>query len=231
MKKSLLNKTAIITGASQGLGLVIAQHFLMAGANVVICARNPANVAIAVEKLEKQCLDNRVIGVVADISQPSDCKNVVDTCLREFYAIDILVNNAGIHGGKGPTETVDWQAWEQAIEVNLKGTVMMCRLALPIMKKNQAGKIIILSGGGATKPRPFMSAYAASKGALVCFSETLSEEVKSFGIDVNAIAPGAINTQLLEDVLKAGPEMVGKKNYQEAIAFTSIPNDFTSSDN
>src|SRR3990167_6468200 len=217
MKLALQQQTAIITGASQGLGLVIAQHFLQSGANVVFCGRTQKTVDQAADMLSQYCKNNRVMGLTADITQHEDCENIVSTCLREFHCIDILVNNAGIHGAKGPVDEVEWAAWESAIDVNLKGTVKMCRLVLPLMKKNKKGKIIILSGGGATKPMPFMSAYAASNTAIVRFSETLSEEVKAWNIDVNAVAPGAMNTQLLDDVLQAGPALIGEKKYQDAL--------------
>ena len=105
-----------------------------------------------------------------------------------------------------------------AINVNLCGAVPCCRAVLPHFRSRRSGKIILLSGGGATKPLPFLSAYAASKAALVRFGETLAEEVRSAGIDVNAVAPGALNTRLLEEVLEAGPERVGQAFYEQSVA-------------
>ena len=125
--------------------------------------------------------------------------------------IDIVVSNAGVHGAKGILDTVDWEEWSKAIDINLKGTVLVCKFALPYIKKNGYGKIILLSGGGATKPMPCLSAYAASKAAVVRFGETLAMEVKNFNIDVNSVAPGAMNTRLLDDVLAAGPDKIGEE--------------------
>ena len=88
---------------------------------------------------------------------------------------------------------------------------------IPHFKQNRHGKIIILSGGGATKPMPYLSAYAASKAGVVRFAETLAEEVKDFNIDVNTVAPGALNTRLLDEVLAAGPEKVGKAFYEQSL--------------
>ncbi|HLB55899.1 MAG TPA: SDR family oxidoreductase [Coxiellaceae bacterium] len=217
-QKKLFHKTAIITGASEGLGLVIAEHFIKAGANVVICARNKNKLDDALAALIPLCEENKVIAITTDISSEIECNYCAKTTLDHFGKINILINNAGIHGAKGPVDEVDWDEWESAIDINLKGTVLMTRAVLSHMKKNHAGKIIMLSGGGATKPMPNMSAYAASKAAIVRFSETLADEVREFKIDVNAIAPGALNTRLLQDVLQAGPKLIGEKYYNQILA-------------
>ena len=146
-----------------------------------------------------------------------DVEKLVSMANQKYGSIDILVANAGIYGPKGPIDEINWDEWSHAIDVNLKGTVFTCRAVLPFMKQNKQGKIIVLSGGGATKPMPYLSAYATSKAAVVRFAETLSEELKSFNIDVNTIAPGALNTRLLEEILEAGPEKVGNTFYQQSL--------------
>src|SRR5258706_16076073 len=93
-----------------------------------------------------------------------------------FGGIDVVVCNAGIHGPKGSIDEIDWDEWEHAFAVNVYGSIHVCRSVLPRMKAAKVGKIIMLSGGGATKPMPNMSAYAASKAAVVRFAETLAEE-------------------------------------------------------
>jgi NAD(P)-dependent dehydrogenase (short-subunit alcohol dehydrogenase family) len=137
--------------------------------------------------------------------------------LASFPQIHILVNNAGVYGPKGPIEDVDWDEWVQAIEINLLGSILTARALLPHFRAHHYGKIIQLSGGGATAPLPFISAYAASKAGIVRFMETLAEEVKPDGIDVNCIAPGALNTRLLDEVLEAGPEKVGRSFYERSV--------------
>ena len=112
---------------------------------------------------------------------------------------------------------MDWEEWEQTIRVNLFGSVLCSRAVLPHFRANGYGKIVQLSGGGATSPLPRLSAYAASKAAVVRFAETLAEELRGTGIDVNAIAPGALNTRLLDEVLEAGPELVGDAFYERAL--------------
>ena len=104
-----------------------------------------------------------------------------------------------------------------AIEINLLGSILTARALLPHFRTNHYGKIIQLSGGGATAPLPFVSAYAASKAGIVRFMESLAGEVKDHGIDVNSIAPGALNTRLLDEVLEAGPEKVGKSFYERSL--------------
>jgi 3-oxoacyl-[acyl-carrier protein] reductase len=122
-----------------------------------------------------------------------------------------------VYGPKGTIEEVDWQEWVHAIEINLFGSVLMCRAVLPHLKAQRYGKILQLSGGGATNPLPRISAYAASKAAVIRFIETLAEEVRDYSIDVNAIAPGPLNTRMLDEILKAGPEKVGKVFYDRSI--------------
>jgi 3-oxoacyl-[acyl-carrier protein] reductase len=129
----------------------------------------------------------------------------------------VLVNNAGVYGPKGLVEEVSWDEWEHAVRVNLFGSVLCSRAVLPHFRANGYGKIVQLSGGGATSPLPRLSAYAASKAAVVRFAETLAEELRGTGTDVNAVAPGALNTRLLDEVLDAGPNRVGESFYERAL--------------
>jgi 3-oxoacyl-[acyl-carrier protein] reductase len=214
----LKDRCAIISGASQGLGFEVAKQFVTEGAHVMLCARSAEPLFNAQKSLLK--LANppvKVLAVPADISNFKQMAALVTTAVNALGKIDILVANAGIYGTKGPIDEVDWEEWSQAIDINLKGTVLQCRVVLPYFKKQRSGKIIILSGGGATKPMPNLSAYAASKAGVVRFAETLAEEVKAFNIDVNTVAPGALNTRLLEEILTAGPEKVGQAFYDQSV--------------
>jgi NAD(P)-dependent dehydrogenase (short-subunit alcohol dehydrogenase family) len=145
----------------------------------------------------------------ADVSSASDVTRLTGRALAIFPQVHILVNNAGVYGPMGPSETVDWDAWVRAMEINIHGSVLPCRALVPHFKECRYGKIIQVSGGGATNPLPRISAYAASKAAIVRFAESLALEVRPFNIDVNAIAPGLLKTRLLDEVLEAGPEAVG----------------------
>jgi 3-oxoacyl-[acyl-carrier protein] reductase len=151
------------------------------------------------------------------VSSPADVKHLADTALKLFPRLHALVNNAGIYGPMGPIDEVDWEEWVRAIEINLYGSVLTCRAFLPHFKANRYGKIIQLSGGGATNPLPLITAYAASKAAVVRFAESLALEVLDHHIDVNSIAPGPLNTRLLDEILAAGPEKVGRSFYERSL--------------
>ncbi len=206
----LQNLVAVVTGASQGLGQAIAEEFVKEGAHVVICARDSA----LLEKARCRLLDlatsgQRVLTHPGDVSSREQMQELFRRTEQEIGLVDVLVNNAGVYGPKGPSESVDLDEWSRALEINLLGTFIPTRFAIAQMKKKGRGKIINLSGGGATNPLPRLSAYAASKAAVVRLTETLAEELQEFSIAVNAIAPGALNTRLLDEVLQAGPELVG----------------------
>ena len=218
MKRVLDEKVAIITGASQGLGFAISKKYIEAGASIVICARNEALLTQAKEQLQAMPMqDQQILALAADVSKIDDVETVVRLANERFARIDILVNNAGVYGPKGAIEDIDWEEWLRALGINLYGSVMMCRAVLPYFKAQGSGKIIQLSGGGATNPLPRLSAYAVSKAAIVRFVETLAEEVRQDRIDVNAIAPGALNTRMLDEILHAGPDAVGKAFYERSL--------------
>jgi NAD(P)-dependent dehydrogenase (short-subunit alcohol dehydrogenase family) len=200
---------ALITGGSQGLGKVIAGHYLREGANVVLCARNEDELTATRNELAAGFTPQKVLARPCDVSDETQVNGLITFALRELGSVDALVLNAGVYGPMGPTESVDLDAWRRAIDINLFGVLLPCRATIPHFRKAGRGKIVVLSGGGATNPLPNISAYAASKAAVVRLMETLAEELKPHHIDVNAIAPGALNTRFVDDVLAAGPDKVG----------------------
>jgi len=218
MADVLKNHCAIITGASRGLGFEITKQYLEEGASVMMCARNELLLEKAM--LELKCFagaGQSLLALPADVANPREVAMLVGSALAQLGRVDILVNNAGVAGPIGPTDNVDWNEWMRAIEVNLLGSVLLCRAVLPHFKKLRHGKIIQLSGGGATKPLPMQSAYAASKAAVVRFMETLAEENREYGVDVNAIAPGALNTRILDEFLAADPQVIGHARHQHLL--------------
>jgi NAD(P)-dependent dehydrogenase (short-subunit alcohol dehydrogenase family) len=218
MTRILENRYALISGASVGLGFEIAKKYLEAGASLMICARNEMLLDKAALALRPFAgTGQSVLAMPADISKPGDVTALVGAALREFGSLDILVNNAGVIGPCGAIEDIDLKEWFRAIEINLLGSVLLSRAVLPHFKKAARGKIIQLSGGGATSPLPGLSAYAASKAAVIRFVETLGEETRPHHIDVNAIAPGALNTRMLDEFLAAGPERIGAAFYERLL--------------
>jgi len=219
MADELVGRTALITGGTQGLGLQIAHDYLDAGAaGICICGRGAEALQSAVAELEHAAAPGqRVQGQLADVSSPAEVDRLVDGAISDLGAITILVSNAGVYGPKGTIDRVDWSEWKRAVEINLYGSVLPARALVAHFAEQGYGKIVQLSGGGATNPLPGLSAYASSKAAVVRFAETLAGELREYHVDVNAIAPGALNTRMLDEVLAAGPEAVGEAFYQRAL--------------
>jgi NAD(P)-dependent dehydrogenase (short-subunit alcohol dehydrogenase family) len=218
MAAPLRGRAAIVTGASQGLGLEIARAYARAGASLLICARDHALLAAARHEVAALATDGQVVEAeAADVSKPQDVERLAARAFDLFPQVHVLVNNAGVYGPMGPVEEIEWVAWARATEINIYGSVLPCRAVLPHFKRHRYGKIVQLSGGGATNPLPRLSAYAASKAAIVRFAESLALEVREFGIDVNSMAPGALNTRMLDEVLTAGPDAVGQDFYERVV--------------
>lgn len=212
----LSQRNALITGGSQGLGLAIAEAFVREGANVVICARDENTLNAARDGLQTLAAPGqKILAKPCDVSSEAEVEALVSYAIAELGSLHALVNNAGVYGPMGPTETVPLAEWKRAIEINLYGVLLPCRAVIPHFRKNGSGKIVILSGGGATNPLPNISSYAASKAAVVRLMETFAEELRSAHVDVNAIAPGALATRLVDEVLAAGPEKVGAAFYEK----------------
>jgi 3-oxoacyl-[acyl-carrier protein] reductase len=204
----LRGRVALVTGAGRGIGRAIAVALSAAGANLVLAARSRAELeqtATQTAAPAASCLT-----VPADMASSGDIDQLVKIALERFGQIDLLVNNAGIQGPIGPLVKIDEQEWMHTLDVDLMGPVRCMRRVLPGMIARRSGKIVNVAGGGATAPRPCFSAYAAAKVALVRVTETVAEEVRPYNVQVNAIAPGAVNTQMLEAVLRAG-EAAGKE--------------------
>jgi len=219
MTRPLADRVAVVTGASRGLGQVVAHVLLERGAHLVLAARDRETLDSVAIELESRARSTtqQIVSVAADVARPADVERLVRRTEHHFGRLDILVCNAGVYGPLGSIEDVDWTEWVKAIEINLLVTVPCCPAVLPIMRRLSRSKIVTLSSGGATQPLARISAYAASKAPVVRFTETLAEEVRGTGIDVNSVAPGALNTRLLDEVLTAGPEQVGESFYARAM--------------
>jgi len=213
-RKLLRGKLALITGGSGGIGRGVASHFVANGAQVCILGRDPERLSSALKELNVNH-ENRVIGIRCDVGDRMAVTRVVKLAVKKLGGLDILVNCAGIQEPIGEFIDNDLDAWEHNLRVNLLGAVYCCKAVIPIFLDHGGGTIINFSGGGATASRANFSAYATSKAAIVRFTEVLAEELLGKRIRVNAIAPGAINTAMLSEILAAGPR-AGQKELKEA---------------
>jgi len=194
----LHDRVALITGAGRGIGRAIALAYAQEGASLALAARTR-------RELEQTAQEAQVLGattgiVPVDISDPAQVEDLVRQTVERFGTIDILVNNAGMTGPVSPLQETDVAAWIRTIQVNLIGTYLCCRAVLPVMQQQNRGKIINLSGAGATSAWRNLSAYGASKVAVVRLTETLGLELEGSNIQVNALGPGSIHTQMWEDL-------------------------------
>jgi len=209
----LQDKIAVITGAGRGIGKTIALTFAQEGATIVCISRTALEIEDTAREIRS--FGRHVLALQADVSKPEEVDNAVALTIKQFGQVDVLVNAAGIQGPIGSVLDNDINSWIQTINVNLIGTFLFTKAVLPVMVERRKGKIINFSGGGATSPRPYFTAYAASKGSVVHFTESLAEEVKNYNIQVNAIAPGAVNTKMLDQVL-AARKLAGEIEFEKA---------------
>jgi len=206
----------LITGATRGLGRTLANAFWQAGASLALTARQSDALERLVADLGKRS-GQEVITVTEDLANPQAAGKIVNSIEGKFPRLDVLINNAAIQGPIGPLWENDWKEWLKTIQVDLLSPIALCRAVSPWMIKRGGGSIINLSGGGATSPRANFSAYATAKTGLVRFSETLAEELRQYNVRVNCIAPGAMNTAMLNEVVDRGADASGQKEYAQAV--------------
>ena len=201
-QERLQDKVALIVGAGRGIGEAIALRFAAEGAKLILAARTAPELQAVTEIVK--AAGGTAHFVVTDVTAPPEVAFLVQKSVELFGRIDILVNAAGTYGPIGRAWEVDAGEWANTFSANLFGLFLLCQSVLPHMIRAGRGKIINFSGGGATSPLCRFSAYGVSKAAVVRLTETLAEEVKEFNIQVNAIAPGAVDTKLQDSVLAAG---------------------------
>lgn len=196
---SLHGKVALVTGGNRGIGKSIALEFARHGASVVIASLPHAETEDAVKQIGSFGVPT--LFTETDVAQFDSVERMVLAALSTFARIDIVVNNAGILGPLGLTELTSPVEWARTMQVNLLGTYHVCRAVVPVMRLQRSGKIINLAGGGATTPLPNFSAYATSKAAIVRLSEVLAQELADSNIQVNAISPGVVMTEITKSIL------------------------------
>ncbi len=209
----LKGKKAIVTGGTSGIGKEIALQFAKEGADVIIVGTNPQRAKKAVEELQKARLDEsqQVNSAIVDVSKTKEVEAFFEKLPDDWETIDILVNNAGITKDSLLMK-MDEKQWDDVLEINLKSVYNTCRCAIRRMMMNRYGKIINISSVVGLSGNAGQTNYAASKAGMIGFTKALAKEVAKKNINVNAIAPGYVETPMTESL----PDNV-KKSLIEAI--------------
>lgn len=212
----LKNKVIAITGAGRGIGKSLAEACKKQNARVAICARSESELNETLAELKK-INQEPCFAMKCDVVDPVQTKKFFESVQKELGSLYGLICAAGVYGHIGSFLESSFEQWEKALDINLKGTALSIHTAAPYFDKSSSGRVILFSGGG-QGPLPNFSAYAISKGGIWRMTETLGAELAQKNIFLNAIAPGAVNTKLLDELLDAGPERVGKEFYEKSLA-------------
>jgi 3-oxoacyl-[acyl-carrier protein] reductase len=193
MQIDLRGKVGIVTGAGRGIGREIALTLAREGVVTVVTDIHEPNLLEMRSEFERQGMQGCCH--VCDVREFGQIEAVLSRVVQDYGRIDILVNNAGVAGG-GPVETLREEVWDLNLDINLKGTYLMCKAVAPIMKKQRAGRIINAASFAAIVPSCGSAAYAASKAGVEQFTRVLAGELGPWNITVNCYAPGMIPTEM-----------------------------------
>ncbi len=198
IRKKLQGQTAIICGASRGIGAATARLLAEAGAAVVLAARSSDQLEAVVKEIRSQ--GRRAIAVPADISDPAAAEEIVESALDQFDRVDILVNSAGVIWPLDEAMETDADEWAYNIHVNLIGPFYLARNVLPVMVDQGYGRIVNLTSDAAYHPYAGMSAYCAAQAGLEMWTRVVAQEVAGRGVGVNCLNPGWADTELQADI-------------------------------
>ncbi len=208
---------AVVTGASRGIGRAAIECFAKLGSHVVVNYLSDERAAAETVRAAEASGVN-AIAVKADISVLAQATLLIEETMDRFGKIDFLVCNAGIWEG-GPIDEMSEQVWDRMIDLNLKGTWTVCHAAVPHMKKQSFGRIVIVSSTAGQRGEANVSNYAASKGGQISFTKSLAAELGPFGINVNSVAPGWVDTDMCADVF-SDPRF--KKSIEDSIPLSRV---------
>jgi NAD(P)-dependent dehydrogenase (short-subunit alcohol dehydrogenase family) len=208
----LQNQTVIVTGASRGIGRVIAERCAAEGARVALAARSEHALQETAQRIRKQ--GGEAFVVPTDVTDYESVRRLASTTQEQLGPVDVLVNGAGRLAAIGPSWEADPANWWSDVTVNLLGVFHLCRAVLPGMRERGSGRVINIVGGGTRGPFPFASGYACSKAAAMRFTETLAHELAEThsGIKVFALSPGFVRTRMTEQFAdtEAGRKWMGR---------------------
>lgn len=200
--KNLENKAIIITGAAMGLGLAAAKELASRAANLALVDYNEKSLLDAKAELNKEFPGAKIITVVADVSKEEAVKNYVDETVKAFGRIDGLYNNAGIEGKQASITEYDVNVFKKVIDINLMGVYYAMRYVIPVMQKQQYGRIVNVASVGGIRGVLNQMPYVASKHAVSGMTKNAALEYAKDGINTNAIAPGAILTPMVAEAFR-----------------------------
>lgn len=206
----LADRVAIVTGGSRGIGAAVVKLLATYGADVIVNYVSDEDAADATVNLA-QSLGVKAMAIQANVARLDEAERLVQETVEHFGRVDFLICNAGIWEG-APVESVSEELWDKTLDINLKGTWSVCRAAVPLMKQQRFGRIVIVSSTAGQRGEANVSNYAASKGGQIAFTKSLAPELGPFGINVNSVAPGWVETEMTADVFadEAQRELIGK---------------------
>ncbi|HKY44934.1 MAG TPA: SDR family NAD(P)-dependent oxidoreductase [Pyrinomonadaceae bacterium] len=190
----LADRVALVTGSSRGIGKAVVALFASYGTHVAVNYVKDEEAAMTTVQMARSH-GVRALAIQADVSQIDEAERLVQQTHEHFGRVDFLICNAGIWEG-GPVESISEELWNKTFDINLKGTWSVCRAAVPLMKSQGFGRIVIVSSTAGQRGEAYVSNYAASKGGQISFTKSLAPELASCGINVNCVAPGWVLTDM-----------------------------------
>lgn len=206
-----VGKVAIVTGSSYGIGYSVAKRLAIEGAKVIIASRKKDNIEKAANELRSEGLD--VTGVVCHVSNSEDRIKLFKEAER-LGGLDIIMMNAGVNPSVTPVLETPESAWDKTFDVNVKSSYMLCKEALPLLQKSKSGRVIFMSTIATFHHVNQLGAYSISKLALLGLTKFVALELGKYNITVNAVAPGVINTQFSQVLVK---DQVGRDTFIDSI--------------
>jgi 3-oxoacyl-[acyl-carrier protein] reductase len=191
-------RVAVVTGGNRGIGQATSLALAREGAKVVVAGRNESNCEKVVAKIRAS--GGTAVGTRTDVSDEADVAAMVSTAIEHFKRIDILVNNAAVNLPYRAVVDLTLDEWNRVVATNLTGPFLCCRAVVPVMIAQRYGKIINMSSRGGRQGEAGRTPYRSTKAAIINFTECLAAEVKEHGIDVNAICPGAVDTDMMREI-------------------------------